>query len=59
MRSTQTESGVEGKSVQSPSRQDTALTKTRKIKIVIVTLCCLGALMEKSRIFFHQGTKGL
>ena len=44
MGSTQTESGVEGKSVQSPSRQDTALSKTLKIKIVILTLCCLGAL---------------
>ena len=44
MGSTQTESGAEGKSVQSPSRQDTALSKTQKIKIVLLALCCLGAL---------------
>ena len=44
MESAQTEPGVEGKSVQSPDRQDTSLSKTRKIKIGILTLCCLGAL---------------
>ena len=53
MRSVQTKSRVEeslesphglSSSVQSPSRQDTSLSKTSKIKIVIRTLCCLGVL---------------
>ena len=44
MESAQTEPGVEGKSVQSPDRQDTSLSKTLKIKIGILTFCCLGAL---------------
>ena len=44
MGSAQTEPGVEGKSVQSPDRQDTSLSQTLKIKIGILTLCCLGAL---------------
>ena len=44
MGSAQTEQGVEDKSVQSPDSQATSLWKTRKIKIGILTLCCLGAL---------------
>ena len=53
MGSAEKESGVEGSlesphglspSVESPSRQDTSLSKIPKIKIVILTLCCLGAL---------------
>ena len=53
MESAQTESRVEGSlespnglspSVQPPGRQDTSLSKTRKIKIGILTLCCFGAL---------------
>ncbi len=44
MGSAQTEQGVEDKSVQSPDSQATSLWKTRKIKIGILTLCCLGTL---------------